>query len=97
MTCRQGSGQSTHGVSVRRCRAGTSPWVPRPRPAADQQRGPPVESGPQPTDFLADVGDIQSDGATETSPCPCRRLMSKKLRRIAITTLVTLLDLTNED
>lgn len=50
----------------------------------------------QPT-FLADVGAIQDLRGHGNEPIPMSRADAKKLRRTTITTLVTLLDLTNED
>ena len=50
----------------------------------------------QPT-FLADVGAIQDLRGHGNEPIPMSRADAKKLRRTTITTLATLLDLTNED
>jgi hypothetical protein len=47
--------------------------------------------------FLADVGAVQERRGHGNEPIPMSQADAKKLRRIAITSLVTLLDLTNED
>jgi len=47
--------------------------------------------------FLADVGVVQERRGHGNEPIPMRKADAKKVRRTAITTLVTLLDLTNED
>ena len=47
--------------------------------------------------FLADVGAIQQRRGHGNEPITMLKADTKKLRRTAITTLVTLLDLTNED
>jgi hypothetical protein len=47
--------------------------------------------------FLADPGELQRRRGHGNEPMPVTKADAKSLRKIAITTLVTLLDLTNED
>jgi hypothetical protein len=47
--------------------------------------------------FLSDVGELQRRRGHGNEPMPVTKADAKSLRKTAITTLVTLLDLTNED